>query len=336
MAPKVSVVVPVYNVERYLRACLDSLVGQTLADVEIVAVNDASPDGSLAILRDFESAHPGKVTVVDSPTNLRQGGARNLGIAVARGEYLAFVDSDDWVDPTMYEKLYLRAAVTGADVVDCDYAEAYGEPARLRPRVSCTPEQLGTRTPGRDRALIRRGSRIVTKIVRRELFAAHGVRFPEGLAYEDNALATVWCLASRIEKVAEPLYFYRVNLQSTVRSRNSSAVFDRLQTSETMLQNSRDWGLYEPYRDEIDARFVELYYLNTIGPCLFRFDEPQKARLVALRAAMRERFPAYRRNPEFRHEPATLKIASWLNDQSPALLCAIAGILTRIAPGSRG
>ena len=157
--------------------------------------------------------------------------------------------------------------VTGADVVDCDYAEAYGEPARLRPRVSCTPEQLGTRTPGRDRALIRRGSRIVTKIVRRELFAAYGVRFPEGLAYEDNALATVWCLASRIEKVAEPLYFYRVNLQSTVRSRNSSAVFDRLQTSETMLQNSRDWGLYEPYRDEIDAdatRVIEV--LPTAAP----------------------------------------------------------------------
>ncbi|WP_432456757.1 glycosyltransferase family 2 protein [Cellulomonas iranensis] len=316
--------VPVYGVERYLRKCLDSLLAQTLDGLEIVTVNDASPDGSLAILREYEAAHPGRVIVLDSPTNRRQGGARNLGIEAARGEFLGFVDSDDWVNPTMYEKLYGVAVATGADVVDCDLSRTFGDPPRLLREVSCTQAQTGKRTAVRDVALIRRGSRIVTKIVRRRLFVDHDIRFPEGVAYEDNALSTMWCLADRIEKVNEALYFYRFNPGSTVRSGDPRSIDDRLLTAELMQSNAHAWGLTERHKQDVDARFVQLYYLNTIGPCLFRFDRPQRERLTALRATMRARHPRYRRDPGFRDERAVVRVASWLNDLSPTLLCALA------------
>ncbi|WP_158609509.1 glycosyltransferase family 2 protein [Cellulomonas triticagri] len=326
-----SVVVPVHGVERYLRDCLDSLLAQTLPGIEVVAVNDASPDGSLDILRAYEREHPGRVVVVDSPTNRRQGGARNLGIAAASGEFLGFVDADDWVDPTMYEKLVARARDTGADVVDCDLLQARGEPHRLTREVSCSPEQTGPRSAERDRALIRRGSRIVTKIVRRSLFTEHDVRFPEQVAYEDNALATVWCLADRVEKVDDALYYYRINAGSTVRSRDSAIVADRLETAEQMVRNAQAWGVYDDYPDEVEGRFVELYYLNTIGPCLFRFDRPQRSRLIQLRATARTRFPDYRRRPAFRHVARAPRVVSGLNDLSPTLLCAIAWAVRAVA-----
>ena len=104
MRPKVSIIVPVYNVERYLPRCLESLTAQTLRDIEIVCVDDESPDGSLAILRDF-AARDARIRVV-SQRNKRQGGARNTGMDLAAGEWIAFVDSDDWVDPRNNGRAY--------------------------------------------------------------------------------------------------------------------------------------------------------------------------------------------------------------------------------------
>ncbi|WP_294594847.1 glycosyltransferase family 2 protein, partial [uncultured Rikenella sp.] len=93
---KVSVIVPCYNAEQFLTRCLDSLVNQTLEGIEIICVNDASPDNGIAILRDYETRYP-NVVVIDLKENVRQGGARNRGIEIARGEYIGFVDADDWV-----------------------------------------------------------------------------------------------------------------------------------------------------------------------------------------------------------------------------------------------
>ena len=106
---KLSVIIPVYGVEKYLQACIDSVVNQTMKDIEFIFVNDASLDGSLEILRENERKYPDLICVIDSKENLMQGGARNLGIRAARGEYVGFIDSDDFIHPEMYEKLYNKA-----------------------------------------------------------------------------------------------------------------------------------------------------------------------------------------------------------------------------------
>ena len=123
---KVSVIVPVYNTEKYLRRCLDSLVNQTLREIEIIIVNDASPDNSIEIMREYERKYKNKVVVIDLKVNVKQGGARNEGINIAKGEYIGFVDSDDWVDKEMYKELYNKAKENNADIVDSDYILSKG------------------------------------------------------------------------------------------------------------------------------------------------------------------------------------------------------------------
>ena len=116
---KLSIIVPVYNMaaDHRLNWCMDSLVNQTIEDYEIIAVDDCSTDDSLNILRNYEKEYPQKVKVIASPVNKKQGGAKNLGLAQAAGEWIGFIDADDWVTPDFYEKLLKKAQETGADMV---------------------------------------------------------------------------------------------------------------------------------------------------------------------------------------------------------------------------
>ena len=115
--PKVSVIIPVYNVEQYLRECLDSVVNQTLREIEIICVDDGSTDSSLDILKEYASKDK-RITVIGQQ-NLHAGVARNAGLAVARGEYLSFLDSDDFFETNMFEKMYNKAIETSAEICTC-------------------------------------------------------------------------------------------------------------------------------------------------------------------------------------------------------------------------
>lgn len=116
MTPTISIIVPVYNAERWIRRCLDSIITQSFSDFEAVCVNDASTDSSLAILKEY-ALHDSRIHIVDLPVNRGEGGARNAGLQVARGTYIGFVDSDDTIDTDFYESLHSAAAESGADMV---------------------------------------------------------------------------------------------------------------------------------------------------------------------------------------------------------------------------
>lgn len=119
--PKVSVIIPVYNTENYLRKCLDSVCNQTLKDIEIICINDCSPDGCLEILKEYASKDE-RIKIIDFKENKGAACARNAGIDTAQGEYIGFVDSDDFIDLDFYEKLYNKAVETGADAAKGNYA----------------------------------------------------------------------------------------------------------------------------------------------------------------------------------------------------------------------
>lgn len=123
MKPKVSIIVPIYNVEKYLSRCLDSLIAQTLTEIEIVAVNDGSDDSSLDILREYES-RDSRIKVINKP-NGGVSSARNEGIKFANGDYLGFTDPDDWVDFKMYDEMHKNALAEKADVVMCSYIREF-------------------------------------------------------------------------------------------------------------------------------------------------------------------------------------------------------------------
>ena len=115
--PKISVIVPVYNVEKYLRKCLDTIISQTFSDIEIICVNDGSTDNSRKILEEYKNKDY-RIVIVDK----KNGGlssARNAGMKVARGEFISFIDSDDWIDETMLEKLYNSMTTLKTDITIC-------------------------------------------------------------------------------------------------------------------------------------------------------------------------------------------------------------------------
>lgn len=114
--PKVSVIIPVYNTEKYLRKCLDSVCNQTLSDIEVICINDCSLDNSLGILQEYAQKDK-RIKIIDFKENKGAAVARNTGIDEAQGEYIGFVDSDDFVDLDFYEKLYTKAIQENADIV---------------------------------------------------------------------------------------------------------------------------------------------------------------------------------------------------------------------------
>ncbi len=175
--PAVSVIVPVFDVEAYLPACLDSLLAQTLPDIEIVVVNDGSTDGSQAIIDRYAREHPGLVRVYEKP-NGGLGDARNFGIERASGEYLAFVDADDAVAPEMLSAMLGRARKTGADLVVCGIQRfADGEPdSPYLPE----PDMRSSASSREPRLLFRVVATPATSI-RAELVYRAGARFPAGM-----------------------------------------------------------------------------------------------------------------------------------------------------------
>jgi glycosyltransferase involved in cell wall biosynthesis len=120
--PKVSVIIPVYNTEKYLNRCLNSVCNQTLKDIEIICVNDCSTDNSLYVLREY-AVRDNRIKIVDFKYNQGVSIARNAALDIAKGEFLAFLDPDDWIDLNFYESLYLKYLETGADIIKCDLKE---------------------------------------------------------------------------------------------------------------------------------------------------------------------------------------------------------------------
>jgi len=117
--PKVSVIIPVYNAEKFLHKCLDSLIAQTYQDFELICINDCSPDNSLSILREYEEKYPNQIVVIDNEKNIGQGLSRKKAIDICKGEYIAFIDSDDYVALD-----YLETYVREMESHDCDVAVA--------------------------------------------------------------------------------------------------------------------------------------------------------------------------------------------------------------------
>lgn len=297
---KLSIIVPVYNMaaDNKLRFCLDSLVHQTIADYEIIAVDDASTDESLEILREYESNYPWKFKVVQSYENVKQGGARNKGLDIARGTWVGFVDSDDWVAPDMYEKLIKKAEKTGADVVGCDYCMADTHTmtvGKLMP--NNTIDQTGMLGHEQYKKLVMNPGSMVIKIYQKAVIDTYGLRFPERTFYEDNCASPIWMLHfTHFEKVEEPLYYYYQHDLSTVHAISQEKCEARLLMGKKLIEEARRCGIYKPYRQEFEFAFSKLYYMNTLFTYMLGVRKPKLKFLKSLAEGIKQEFPDFQDN----------------------------------------
>lgn len=223
--PFVSVVVPVYNTARYLRQCLDSLVQQSLKNIEIICVNDGSTDDSPQILAEYAACDP-RIRVISKP-NGGYGHTMNRGFAEARGEYVGILESDDFADPHMYRDLYRFAHKHALDLVKTNYYE-HSEQGDVKRRPWKGFRYRRVFDPRSEQAALKVLPIIWAALYRRQLIVDNDIRFSEtpGASYQDTSFVhQVWMSARRVALLPGAYVHYRVdNASSSVKS--SSKVFE--------------------------------------------------------------------------------------------------------------
>ncbi len=295
-----SIIVPVYNMaaDGKLEYCLNSLVNQTISDYEIIAVNDASTDNSLDILRQYESKYSEKFKVVTYAVNKRQGGAKNEGLKVAQGEWIGFIDSDDWVTPDYYEKLLNKAEKTGADMVGCDYNLVDSHTMEVGKIVqNNTLDQTGVLDREKHEKLLMRSGSMVIKIYKHSVIKENHLDFPEGIFYEDNCAGPVWsAYFTHFEKVEEPMYYYYQHQVSTVHYITEAKCRDRITAANLLYEECKKRGLLEKYYKQIEYRFAELYYVITLFSYMSGVKKPKLDFVKELRQGVLDKFPEFYKN----------------------------------------
>lgn len=225
--PSVSILVPCYNVEKYLNQCLDSIVNQTLKDIEIICINDGSTDSTLDIIKSYADKDK-RVKIIDKP-NEGYGKSMNRGLDAATGEYVGIVESDDWVDTDMFKKLYDIASKNDADIVKSDFYEYTTTDGEKNVKKNLLPEWDLNRiiTPRKNISIFFTQPSIWSAIYKREFLNNNNIRFLEspGASYQDLGFSfKVWLMADRVYLTPDAYLHYRCdNENSSVKS--ASKVF---------------------------------------------------------------------------------------------------------------
>ena len=205
---KISVITPIYGVEKFIGRCVESLMQQTLDGVEYIFVNDATPDSSMEVLRGVVERFPAKasqVKIVEHEHNMGLPAARNSGMAVATGEYLFHCDSDDYVEPNMLEALYSKARETGADIVWSDWFLTFEKNERYmtQPSYDTPMEALKAMLGGAMKY------NVWNKLVKRSIYVNNGIEFPAGYGMgEDMTMMFLFAHARKVAYVPKAFYHY--------------------------------------------------------------------------------------------------------------------------------
>lgn len=301
---RVSVIVPCYNVSEFIDRCVESLVQQTIGidNLECIFVDDASTDDTLEKLFAWEKKFPESILVVPCRENHKQGAARNAGLSYASGKYIGFVDSDDYVDGDMYEKLYQKAVELGCDVVSSFTVRERKDGERLYEDVPPTDIERLVKVDSdekrKDLMLNGLPSSLNAKLYRREVIFDHGLLFPEDIRYEDNYFgALLLSMISSYYIMDACFYHYVVNEESTVMRQNAEHHLDRLVIEMMKVEKFREIGIFEKYHDEIEFNFLRLFFINTIRILFVRFDQIPYQIIYDMQGWVRQLFPDYQSNP---------------------------------------
>lgn len=265
---KVSVIIPVYGVEKYIERCARSLFEQTLDDIEYIFVDDCTKDNSINVLERVIEDYPNRksqVTIIHHDVNKGLPQARKTGVEASHGDYIAHCDSDDWVDTGMYQRLYEKAKTEDADVVFCDF---YAYRDEKRKYVTSKKINDSFKSTILKRLLTEYSLNNVWSIlVKKGLYT--NIVFPNDNQSEDRTIVIQLCwYAKKITSIAEPLYYYRMsNMESISNQRNCHALINRYQGScrnaEIILRFLKICNLTDKYGLEVQAfLFNLLSYLN--------------------------------------------------------------------------
>lgn len=319
---KISIIIPCYNVEKYIDRCLQSVTDQTypLSDMEILCVNDASTDGTLAKLQSWEARFPDNLMIIDCEENGHLGKARNIGLSYATGEWIAFIDSDDWIERDYLSSLYETAVQGDYQLVACreerdssegltyfsdsssrtdasdptDYSESQAVGNHRKNEDSVIPYTIDSPTSRRNFFMTQPLKLYAWgRIIRRDFLIDNELFFPEHLAYEDIVWGNlVNMYLERAALIDRAMYHYYVNPDSIVLKRNESYHIDHISTQEIMWEQLIGRGFGNEYLPEIQYEYLYDGYLGMLKILALRFDEPSYSYFRLLQELTRSKVPA--------------------------------------------
>ena len=252
--PKVSVIVPIYNVEKYLEKCINSLLSQTLEDIQIILVNDGSKDNSGNIAKECEKNNKNRIIYVEKE-NGGLSDARNYGLKYATGDFIAFLDSDDYIEKNAYEEMYNKAIEENADYVECDFIWEF--PNKIR---------VDKQYPYKNKKEMLSFVRVVAwnKLIKRQLITDNNLEFPKGLRYED--VEFTYKLIPFINKFAyvdKPFIHYvqREGSIANVQNERTAEIFTVL---DNVIEFYKKNNIYEEYRNELEYNYARYLLCSSL------------------------------------------------------------------------
>lgn len=268
---EISVIVPVYNVEKYLAKCLDSIINQTFSDIEIICVNDGSTDKSAKILKEYQKKD--KRIKIIKKKNGGLSSARNAGLKEAKGKYISFIDSDDWIDKTMLEKLYRNVDKYDSDIILCavhlfdeelqeidDNNEYYN--------LECFNNSFDNRNFSFEetKTFIMDVSVMAwNKLYKKEFLDRSNASFPEGLIFEDGPFFfSIFFKTDKVSLVRQALYFYRINRKGSIVKKGGKKLIDIIDVVELMYNSIKDLSCFNEIRNK--------FYREKAADIMYRYD----------------------------------------------------------------
>ncbi len=252
--PKVSVIVPIYNVEKYLEKCINSLLSQTLEDIQIILVNDGSKDNSGNIAREYEKNNKNRIIYVEKE-NGGLSDARNYGLKYATGDFIAFLDSDDYIEKNAYEKMYNKAIEENADYVECDFIWEF--PNKIR---------VDKQYPYKNKKEMLSFVRVVAwnKLIKSQLITDNNLEFPKGLRYEDVEFTyKLIPFVNKFAYVDKPFIHYvqREGSIANVQNERTAEIFTVL---DNVIEFYKKNNIYEEYRDELEYNYARYLLCSSL------------------------------------------------------------------------
>ena len=288
---KFSVIIPVYNVEKYIKKCLESVLNQTFNDYEIIVVDDETPDKSIEIVEEIAQSHPEKINIVHQK-NKGLGGARNTGVSVATGEYIVFIDSDDYIENNMLSKINQTVNKTPCDIVMFNFYE-----------VSESGEKLSTQTIFKENKLCQTKEDKIelllappcawNKVFRREFYIASNVLFPEKTLYEDVVTRILTAKANNICLLNDYFYNYVQRKGSIMNSTVSPRVIDIIKVTDLVCDAFEKENLMADYKETICA--AQTHSLFTIAENVYN-QSPSHEMQKTITTYILNKFPNYLNN----------------------------------------
>ena len=263
--PAVSIVIPVFNVEKYIGKCMDSLISQTLHNIEIICVNDCSTDKSLDILRDYE-AKDNRIVVIDLPRNIKQGGARNVGIKKARAPFLGFVDSDDWAHKDFIKILHQNIKSTQSDFSCCRLS--YVRESNFKEVIyghHYTTNLLIGESIIIDALLVKNiHTPVWAKLYNLKFIKDNNLQFRDGIINEDTLFTSIVSLYAKRVSLVDKCLFYSIEREGSISRSKDIRLFLDMQTALEEVKNHIIFEnkMTESINQILCARYVKSFLYN--------------------------------------------------------------------------